>query len=398
MLVNRARATAIMEREGLDAIVATTPEHVLYLSDFETRLPFFTGTGAAAVLPRDESKPAVLVVAVAYLGHVASEPSWMPKLRAFGALGVLDRSSGPLVEPETTTMRLLSQHQDGAAPSQAQAVADALEIAGVQNGTIGIDRIPGETERVATGATWKDARAAIRDIRIVKSPEEIERLRRAAIVNEEAFAAAERAVRIGGAWQDVLTAWRVRWAELGGTPLFWGSGAGPLGSQLFAERAKYTMRRGDLIRWEGGGTWRSYWADTGRSSVLGAATAEQQRAQEALVAGSERAQELLGPGMRGADVCIPVLETIRANGLDDFTTGNVWGHGVGLDLNESPRFRPATDDTLEPGMVIAFETPYFAVGWGGLQVEDTFLITEAGAERLTSAPRELQVLDADGAA
>lgn len=398
MLVNRARATAIMEREGLDALVATTPEHVLYLSDFETRLPFFTGTGAAAVLPRDPSRPAVLVVAVAYLGHVASEPSWMPELRAFGALGVLDRSSGPLAEPEATTMALLARHEAGAAPSQAAAVADALEIAGVQNGVIGVDRIPGEPERVATGAEWRDARAILREIRIVKSDDEILRLRRAATINEDAFAAAERAVRVGGSWQDVLTAWRVRWAELGGTPQFWGSGAGPLGSQLFAERSEYVLRRGDLIRWEGGGTWRGYWADTGRSSVVGSATAEQQRAQEALIAGSDRARELLGPGVDGAAVCKPVLDTIRAAGLTDFTSGNVWGHGVGLDLNESPRFRPATDDTLEPGMVIAFETPYFAVGWGGLQVEDTFLITEDGAERLTEAPRELQVLDSGGAA
>lgn len=398
MLVNLERARAIMDREGLDAIVATTAEHVMYLSDFETRLPFFTGTGAAAVLPRDPSKPAVLVVSIAYLGHIASEPCWMPEVRAFGALGVLERSIGPLAEPEATTMRLLAHHQPGAAASQAQAVADALEIAGVHNGTIGIDRVPGAAEQVATGATWRDARETLRTIRTIKSPEEIARLRHAVTVNEEAFAAAERAVRTGGAWQDVLTAWRMRWAELGGTPLFWGSGAGPLGSQLFSERSEYTLAAGDLIRWEGGGTWRGYWADTGRSSVVGTPTAEQQRGQQALIAGSERALELLGPGLRGVDVCTPVLEAIRANGLDDFTTGNVWGHGVGLDLNESPRFRPATDDTLEPGMVIAFETPYFAVGWGGLQVEDTFLIAEDGAERLTAAPRELQVLDADGAA
>jgi len=396
MLVNRQRATAVMEREGLDALVATTPEHVLYLSDFETRLPFYTGTGAAAILPRDPDRPAVLVVAVAYLGHVASEPSWMPELRAFGALGVLDRSTGPLEEPELGTMALLGRHEADAAPTQAQAIADALEIAGVASGTIGVDRVPGAAEAVASGANWIDAREAFRATRLIKSEEEIARLRRAATVNEEAFEAAEQAVRIGGSWQDVLTAWRVRWAELGGTPSFWGSGAGPLGSQLFAERTPYTLRRGDLIRWEGGGTWRGYWADTGRSSVVGGATAEQQRAQAALIAGSDRASELLGPGMRGADVCAPVLAAIREAGLDDFATGNVWGHGVGLELNESPRFRATTDDMLEPGMVIAFETPYFAVGWGGLQVEDTFLITEDGAERLTDTSRGLRVLDSEG--
>lgn len=396
MLCNLDRAREAMAREGLDALVATTPEHVLYLSDFETNLPFYTGTGAAAVLPRDPERPAVLVVAVAYLGHVAGEPTWMPELRCYGGLGVIDPTVEQLEEPEATTIRLLEQHRPAAFPTRDAALADALAAAGALGGAVGVDTGAAPDHDAYGRTDWQDARALFGEIRLIKTTEEIDRLRQASRINEGAFQHAQEQVRAGGSWREVTRAWRTSWAEGDGTPLFWGSGVGPLASQLFPERAEHRISPGELIRWEGGGTYRGYWADSGRSSVISGATAAQMRAQEALVAGSERARELIGPGMRGDDLCDPVLEAIRTNGLPDFPASNVWGHGVGLQLNERPRVRRGVDDPLQPGMVIAFETPYFAIGWGGLQVEDTYVITEDGAERLTTMPRDLQILDAEG--
>ena len=103
-------------------------------------------------------------------------------------------------------------------------------------------------------------------------------------------------------------------------------------------------------------------------------------------------REILAPGVRGEDVAAAALAAIRANGAPDFATSNVWGHGIGLALNEAPRLRPGAPDVLEPGMVICFETPYFELGWGGLQLEDTYVITDDGHELMTQAPRGLEII------
>jgi Xaa-Pro aminopeptidase len=89
------------------------------------------------------------------------------------------------------------------------------------------------------------------------------------------------------------------------------------------------------------------------------------------------------------DLCNSVLQKIREGGITEFEISNVWGHGIGLSLNELPRIRPGVNKPLEAGMVICFETPYFELGWGGLQLEDTYLITETGYEKFTEMKDEV---------
>jgi Xaa-Pro aminopeptidase len=66
------------------------------------------------------------------------------------------------------------------------------------------------------------------------------------------------------------------------------------------------------------------------------------------------------------------------------------GHGVGLQIHEAPLLVPtSTAEALEPGMVITIEPGIYLEGQGGVRIEDTLLIGESGAERLTQTPREL---------
>jgi Xaa-Pro dipeptidase len=320
----------------------------------------------------------------------------MPEIRCFGGLGIVTAREGGLEEPEAATLAYLRAHRPDAFPTLGAALADAVGAAGGDGGTVGIDAQVPPTDAALETYRWRDASDAFAEIRLVKTPEEISRLRTAARINERAFDKAAEAAHAGAAWSSVLRAWRTAWAEDGGIAAFWGSGPGPLASQLFSERSEHHLRSGELIRWEGGGTYRDYWADTGRTAVVGRGDARQQGAVEALEAGAARIRELLGPGATGDDLCPAAIDAIRTNGLPDFPDGNAWGHGIGLSLNERPRLRPGTGEALEPGMVLCFETPYFALGWGGLQVEDTFLVTEDGHEVITTAPRGLAFVGTGG--
>jgi Xaa-Pro aminopeptidase len=75
--------------------------------------------------------------------------------------------------------------------------------------------------------------------------------------------------------------------------------------------------------------------------------------------------------------------------LEDYFTHGL-GHGIGLEIHEAPRVRANSDDTLEVGMVITLEPGIYIPGWGGVRIEDDFLVTPEGAEILTSLPRGLE--------
>ena len=69
--------------------------------------------------------------------------------------------------------------------------------------------------------------------------------------------------------------------------------------------------------------------------------------------------------------------------------GHGLGHGVGLQVHETPVLRPESTDTLEPGNVVSVEPGIYLPGEGGVRIEDLVLVTETGAERLTQFTKEL---------
>jgi Xaa-Pro aminopeptidase len=104
--------------------------------------------------------------------------------------------------------------------------------------------------------------------------------------------------------------------------------------------------------------------------------------------GQEAALKTVRPGVRVGDLFVAAVDTIRRSGLPDYRRHHV-GHGIGLEMYETPLLVEGSDARLEAGMVINIETPYYESGYGGFQVEDTVLVTEAGGELLTAADRSL---------
>jgi Xaa-Pro aminopeptidase len=68
------------------------------------------------------------------------------------------------------------------------------------------------------------------------------------------------------------------------------------------------------------------------------------------------------------------------------------GHGIGIEVYDPPLLAPTSDDVLEEGMVVNVETPYYELGFGGVQVEDTVVVTADGYRLLTQCDRGLFVL------
>ncbi|HOX28635.1 MAG TPA: M24 family metallopeptidase, partial [bacterium] len=81
-------------------------------------------------------------------------------------------------------------------------------------------------------------------------------------------------------------------------------------------------------------------------------------------------------------------DVLRGYGLEKYFTHGL-GHGVGLEVHESPRLAHVSDDKFKSGMVFTVEPGIYIEGWGGIRIEDTVVLTHDGPERLTKTPKKL---------
>jgi Xaa-Pro aminopeptidase len=224
-----------------------------------------------------------------------------------------------------------------------------------------------------------------------KESEEVEAIRRNLAGNDAAFARIGRELRAGASDLDVA-AWAV--AELsahaGAAVAYEGNvGLGVAGADPEAQPAGRVAASGDLLFVDLYPMRDGYAGDSARSFAVGAPDDWASRAHERLVRALEVVERHLQPGFPVAELDRLCREA-AADG-DGATYPHHSGHGLGLFGQERPFIVPGSDDRLESGDVIAVEPGAYRPGHGGMRLEDVFLVTAQGCERLNSAPRELQV-------
>jgi Xaa-Pro dipeptidase len=131
-----------------------------------------------------------------------------------------------------------------------------------------------------------------------------------------------------------------------------------------------------------------YASDIARMVVVGEASEKLRRYYHAVWRGLDAAASLLRPGARVRDIYAAAVGSVREAGIPHYTRTHC-GHGIGIENYDWPLIDADSEELLEEGMVVCLETPYYELGWGGVQVEDTFLITESGARRFTVAPADI---------
>lgn len=398
MLLNKDRALTLLQEHTLEALVAVTPPNVYYLSDYDAAEPKDVPWTAAAILPRDAGTEPALILPDLELSLFVERPSWMP-VQAYHfafdneSLAVFDISVDEPLDPTDSKINALLSDAvtaNGSAGS-VRAVARALRRMGLSGARVGFDdvRFGQAVQEVLKNLQPVDAAELLVRMRMVKSADELVLMRRAAKINQGAIEAAIAAVKAGEPWPEVPRAWRQSLLAQQARPFSLLGGAGPKGAGPLRSSIAYPMQPGVPIAFHAMLTYRGYFGDLQRTCVIGEPSPKLARYWSAVRTGALATYEKLAPGVATATLRAFAVDTIRQAGQGQFRIALV--HGLGLEHIEIPGAWGGRlhSFTLEPGMVVNLDLEVHELGFGAVAFEESMLITESGAERLISLPREL---------
>ncbi len=227
-------------------------------------------------------------------------------------------------------------------------------------------------------------------LRAVKEPGEIDLIRSAAKIADEAMTKAVESIRqgireyqISAIAQDVMM--RAGVEGLSFEP-FVMSGANSWLPQRFSSEKE--LKKGELALFDMGCIFKGYCSDITRTFSLGGISDEQKNMFNVAYEAQQMAINAIRPGIKAEDVDKVARDYIKEKGFGKHFP-HLTGHGLGLDIHEMPIIDEGFDMVLQPGMVVTIEPGIYVEGLGAARVEDMVLVTDDGHEVLTYAPREL---------
>ena len=225
-------------------------------------------------------------------------------------------------------------------------------------------------------------------LREIKDAEEIAALQAAIDLGDAAFAYVARRVEPG--WTEKQVAWEIEKyiREHGGDGLSFDTlvGAGERGSMPHCMPTDRILKKSDGVVIDMGVSLNGYMSDLTRTIFLGKPNDKFARIYDVVFAAQQTATELVEGGMTGEQAHMLAHNVIEAAGHGE-EFGHGLGHGVGLQIHESPRLGKTSKDVLTEGMVFTIEPGIYIPGWGGVRIEDVVVLENGKARVLSHAPK-----------
>ncbi|HXT73364.1 MAG TPA: Xaa-Pro peptidase family protein [Candidatus Angelobacter sp.] len=164
--------------------------------------------------------------------------------------------------------------------------------------------------------------------------------------------------------------------------------SGERGAWPHARASRKLVRKNELVVFDLGAILRGYSSDLTRTVCVGRASSEKRRWYGAVLRAQQAARQALRPGVTAEQVDAAARGVLKQAGLERRFIHST-GHGLGLEVHESPRLGRGDQSVLRAGTVVTLEPGVYVEGTGGIRIEDDALVTNTGAEFLTHANREL---------
>ncbi len=246
----------------------------------------------------------------------------------------------------------------------------------------------------APEADYPDASDVLAGLRLRKDRTEVEAMRRAVKIAQEALEATIPLIKIGMTEKELAAELVMQLfkhgsdTELPFAPIISG---GPNAANPHASPSDRKLQTGDLLVVDWGAAYDGYISDLTRTFAVGEVEAEYQKihkiVQEANAAGRAAAK----PGVPCANVDKAARDVIEKAGYGVYFTHRV-GHGIGMEAHEDPYMRGDNMQLLEPGMAFTVEPGIYLPERNGVRIEDNVVITETGADVLSDMPRAMRTV------
>ena len=371
---------ALMATSDMDAVLLTTASNHRYFTGHETHRWTHKYTGIFALLPaRDE--PVLIVPPME--AYMCAEDSWIQTIRTFPAEHVLQG---------------------------VEAIVDAVRELGLEPGRIGTElggmnwmRMSfedfGKLQKDLPGIEFVDASALIWQLRARKSRCEVELVRQAVAITDQAYEVLFAKIKPGMTEREVHRMLAVehlsRGAEMPGSitmaPCIPGSDR--ISDRTLRRPTDRVLTSGELITQDAGGVFRGYWSDYTRMFSLERASSRHREIYRIVFDCLQAAIAAIRPGLPIAELVRASNAVLQERGYSEHAecvTGI--GHAMGLDIIEPPFISFENHVLLEEGMILTVEPGLFTAG-SLFMLEEDVLVTDYGAEVLSApVPDELPVL------
>jgi Xaa-Pro aminopeptidase len=359
-----ASLAAQLRKREVDVLLVATPVNVRYLTGF-------TGTNGLALLFAKRGVDHLFFTDFRYAIQSAAQ---VPDLfrREIVAVDLLEAAAGVLTSGK---------------PSAGRLGFDEASVTVKQHTRLS-ELLGKEWELVPCAGT-------VEQLRAVKDAAEIDRIRAATQLADEALRQTLEAGVVGRTERDVAIELELRMRRLGAEGASFPSivAAGAHGALPHAEPRGREIHKNALLTIDWGALHGGYCSDCTRTYATGERISMRAREIYDLVLETqEQALAAVSAGPNGKEIDAVARDLIEQAGQGEHF-GHGLGHGVGLEVHEGPRLsRLASEDPLRVGNVVTVEPGVYLPGRLGVRIEDLVVVTDDGQEVLTALPKELTVI------
>jgi Xaa-Pro aminopeptidase len=237
---------------------------------------------------------------------------------------------------------------------------------------------------------WRPTVDLVETLRERKDPGEVALIQAAADVATRALEKTLAAVRVGQTELQVAGILEKSLRDEGseGFPFPSIIASGERSALPHARSSTRQIQPGDFLLMDFGAEVGGYCSDVTRTVVVGRASDDHRTVYDVVRGANERASAGIRAGMLGRDADAIARQYIEQAGYGDLF-GHSLGHGIGLEVHESPRLARTAEGMLPDGAVVTIEPGVYRPGWGGVRIEDDVVLGQGGAAILTNFTREL---------
>jgi Xaa-Pro dipeptidase len=246
----------------------------------------------------------------------------------------------------------------------------------------------------APKAKFISAQDSVSSLRIYKDNSELAAMQKAVDIAQNALNATLSLVKIGLSERELATELALQLfiagcdPELPFAPIV---SSGPNAANPHAVPSDRKLASGDLLVIDWGASYHGYFSDITRTFAIGSLEPEVAQIVSTVLEANKVGRETAKPGIPAETVDLAARAVIESAGYGKFFTHRT-GHGLGMEAHEDPYIRAGNLLLLEPGMTFTIEPGIYLSRRNGVRIEDDVVITETGAECLTSLPRDVKQL------